>query len=85
MRIELFDALPYFEFGRRWRCRGDRDGKRDGDGEGDGDGNGEGEGDGDGEGEEEPEMTRKTENQRRLRYLKEEGDIEINNVPCVIG
>jgi hypothetical protein len=50
---------------RRWQCRGDRDG----------------EGDGDGEREEEPEMTRKTENQRRLRYLKEEGDIEINNAP----
>ncbi len=35
MRIELFDALPCFELGRRWRCRGEVDGEGDGDGEGD--------------------------------------------------
>jgi hypothetical protein len=46
--------------------------RRDKDGEGDEDD--EREGDGDGEGDEE-----------RRRYLKEDGDIEINNVPCVIN
>ncbi len=32
---ELFCALPSFDLGGRWRCRGDRDGEGDGDGEGD--------------------------------------------------
>ncbi len=38
-----------------------------------GDRDGEGEGEGDGEGDE-----------RRRRFLKEDGDIEIQNAPCVI-
>jgi hypothetical protein len=37
------------------------------------DGDGEGDGDGDGEGDE-----------GRRRFLKEDGDIEIHNAPCVI-
>jgi hypothetical protein len=41
--------------------------------DGEGDEDDEREGDGDGEGDEESR-----------RYLKEDGDIEINNVPCVI-
>jgi hypothetical protein len=34
----IFDSLPCFELGRRWRSRGDRDGEGDGDGDGEGDG-----------------------------------------------
>jgi len=51
--------------------------RRDIDGEGDGDGDvqGDGEGEGDVHGE---------RDEGRQRYVKEDGDIEINNVPCVI-
>jgi hypothetical protein len=35
MLTKLFGALPPFELGGRWRCKGDRDGEGDGDGEGD--------------------------------------------------
>jgi hypothetical protein len=42
-----------------------------GDRDGEGDGDSEGERDGDGEGDE-----------GRRRYLKEDGDIEMNNAPC---
>jgi hypothetical protein len=45
----------------------------DGDRNGEEDGDGEGEGVGDGEGDE-----------GRRRFLKEDGDIEIHNAPCVI-
>jgi hypothetical protein len=75
MRIERFESLPCFELGRRWRCRGDRDGEGDGDGdgEGNGDGDGEGNGDGDSEGEEETEIS------------EEDGVIEIINAPASLG
>jgi hypothetical protein len=68
-RTELFSALPLFKLDWRWRCRRDRDGEGDGDNEREGDGDGEGDGEGD---------------DGRWRYLKEDGDIKINNVPCVI-
>ncbi len=45
---------------------------RDSEGDGEEDGDGEGEGDKDGE-----------EDKGRRGYLKEDGDIEINNVPCI--
>ncbi len=45
MRTELFGVLPRFEWGGRWRFRGDRD--RDGEEDEDGDGVREMRGDGD--------------------------------------
>ncbi len=65
---ELFGALPHFELGRRWRCRGDTDGEGDGDFERDKDGERD---------ERHGDICRKTEIQRLTIYWH-------TDTPCAI-